>query len=99
MRKIGRLQLLACFIIVLSGIVGHRAQAQAFGEYSGAETFHRFCASCHGSEGLGDGPVAAVIPIGVPDLTLLRERRGDQFRALALRRINSPTKPTVSCIM
>jgi mono/diheme cytochrome c family protein len=62
------------------------ATAQVF-EYSGEETFQRFCASCHGEEGVGNGPVAAGLPITVPDLTLLREHRGGEFRALALRRI------------
>ena len=87
MRRFSSLHLLVCAVVAFSSLVGFRAQAQAFGEYSGAETFHRFCASCHGTEGTGDGPVAVAIPISVPDLTLLRERRGDQFRALALRRI------------
>jgi mono/diheme cytochrome c family protein len=62
------------------------AAAQVF-EYSGSETFHRFCASCHGAEGYGNGPVAAGLPIPVPNLTLLSERHGGDFRALALRRI------------
>lgn len=61
--------------------------AQIFDEYSGTETFHRFCASCHGSEGMGEGPVASALPVAVPDLTLLRERWGDQYRTRTLRRI------------
>ncbi len=61
--------------------------AQAFEEYSGEETFHRFCASCHGPEGHGDGPVASGIPIMVPDLTLLKRRMGDEFPEAVLRRI------------
>lgn len=61
--------------------------AQAFDEYSGEETFYRFCASCHGAKGTGDGPVAAGLPITVPDLTLLRRRQGDKFPEATLRRI------------
>lgn len=61
--------------------------AQAFDEYSGEYTFQRYCASCHGEAGRGDGPVAAGIPIKVPDLTTLRQRRGDEFPAEVLRRI------------
>jgi len=63
------------------------ASAQAFSEYSGEDTFHRFCASCHGEKARGDGPVAAGLPITVPDLTLLRNRQGGQFREETLRRL------------
>lgn len=63
------------------------AFAQAFDEYSGQETFMRFCAACHGESGQGDGPVSEGLPISVPDLTLLRKRRGDNFSAEALRKI------------
>ena len=61
--------------------------AQAFDEYSGAETFERFCAACHGVQGRGDGPVAAGLPITVPDLSLLQQRQGDQYPEAILRRI------------
>ena len=50
--------------------------AQAFEVYSGEETYYRFCASCHGPEGRGDGRVAAGLKIIVPDLTLLRRHHG-----------------------
>ena len=50
-------------------------------------TFQRFCASCHGESGQGDGPVAVGIPILVPDLTLIRKRRGDDFPEETLRKI------------
>jgi mono/diheme cytochrome c family protein len=63
------------------------ANAQVFSEYSGEETFTRFCASCHGSSGQGDGPVAAGIPITVPNLTTLRKRQGDHFPEETLRKI------------
>ena len=61
--------------------------AQAFGEYSGEETFLRFCAACHGETGQGDGPVASGIPITVPDLTLIGRRLGDKFPEDTMRKI------------
>lgn len=36
---------------------------------SGQDLFRRFCASCHGPQGRGDGPVAASFRVEVPDLT------------------------------
>jgi len=63
------------------------AQAQAFEQYSGEETYFRFCASCHGESARGDGPVAAGLKIAVPDLTQLAQRHGQEFPESALRKI------------
>lgn len=41
---------------------------------SGAELYARFCASCHGVTGRGDGPVANSFKVEVPDLTLIARR-------------------------
>jgi mono/diheme cytochrome c family protein len=61
--------------------------AQVIDEYSGQETYTRFCAACHGESGTGDGPVAAGLPITVPDLTRLQQRNGDAFKEELLRKI------------
>ena len=75
-------------IFLLFGVLhSSNAAAQAFEEYSGYETFHRFCASCHGERGIGDGPIAAGIPIAVPDLTTLQERYTEDFDDHLLRKI------------
>ena len=63
------------------------AQAQMIDEYSGEETYMRFCAACHGASGRGDGPVAEGLPISVPDLTRLQARNGDKFKEELLRKI------------
>ncbi len=78
------LLLIAAGTMIFSGSM---AQAQAFEEYSGAETFYRFCASCHGVEGIGDGPVAGALPIMVPDLTRLQDHLGEDYKEDVLRRI------------
>lgn len=41
---------------------------------SGKDLYLRFCASCHGDTGRGDGPVAASFTVEVPDLTLIARR-------------------------
>jgi mono/diheme cytochrome c family protein len=71
----------------MAGIGIPEVQAQAFEQYSGEETFQRFCASCHGESGQGDGPVSAGLKISVPDLTMLAERYGNDFPDSALRKI------------
>jgi mono/diheme cytochrome c family protein len=47
----------------------------------GAELFARHCASCHGVRGEGDGPVAAVMQVAVPNLRTLSQRNDGTFPA------------------
>jgi mono/diheme cytochrome c family protein len=51
-------------------------EAVTLADYSGEEIFQRFCASCHGDRGRGDGPVAPGLRTTVPDLTLISRRYG-----------------------
>jgi mono/diheme cytochrome c family protein len=46
-------------------------------DYSGEELFGRFCASCHGTEAMGDGPVSRSLNVAVPDLTRIASRYGE----------------------
>ena len=46
---------------------------------SGKDLYLKFCASCHGAEGRGDGPVASQLKVEVPDLTLIARRHGGTF--------------------
>ncbi len=74
-------------LLLAAALLSTAASAQAFDEYSGQETFMRFCAACHGESATGDGPVAGALPITVPDLTRLKARRGGEFPEETLRRI------------
>lgn len=56
-------------------------------QMSGLEMYETFCASCHGAEGQGDGPVAPLIKIHVPDLTRIAQRDGGEFPTEDVRRI------------
>lgn len=53
-------------------------------DYSGEELFDRFCASCHGPQARGDGPVARSLNVAVPDLTTIALRYGE-FPATLIR--------------
>jgi mono/diheme cytochrome c family protein len=46
---------------------------------SGMDLYMNHCAACHGPAGEGDGPVATVMEIVVPNLRTLRERNGGDF--------------------
>lgn len=45
----------------------------------GAELYSLYCASCHGVEGRGDGPVAVALSPPPADLTRIAEHQGGRF--------------------
>jgi mono/diheme cytochrome c family protein len=45
----------------------------------GAAFFAANCASCHGNQGLGDGPLSADLPVQPVDLTVLSKNNGGVF--------------------
>ena len=55
-------------------------------QLSGVEMYQQLCSSCHGVSGHGDGPVASLIKISVPDLTRIAHREGGEFPTEDVRR-------------
>jgi len=47
----------------------------------GADLYLRYCASCHGVSGTGDGPAAEAMRAPPTDLTRLAQRNGGRFPA------------------
>lgn len=74
---------LGALMLLLSAASG----AEDLSEYNGARLYQRFCASCHGQHGHGDGPVAESLKVMVPDLTRIARRHGGTFPADQMRRI------------
>jgi mono/diheme cytochrome c family protein len=54
--------------------LANTAAAADYTSMSGEQLYRRFCASCHGVQGRGDGPVAASFKVEVPDLTQTASR-------------------------
>jgi mono/diheme cytochrome c family protein len=48
-------------------------------EYDGRNLYLGYCASCHGTNGAGDGPVAAGMAFEMQDLRTLEARNGGIF--------------------
>jgi mono/diheme cytochrome c family protein len=69
---------------VLAGMIAACAQSQD-ASLDGAELFADHCAACHGALGEGDGPVAGVMQITVPNLRTLSQRNGGDFPAESVR--------------
>ena len=55
-------------------------------QMSGVQMYEQLCSSCHGVTARGDGPVASLIKIAVPDLTRIAQRDGGEFPAEDVRR-------------
>lgn len=53
--------------------------AQAGEEDRGRQVYMEACATCHGEAGRGDGPMAELLTLPVPDLTGLAARNGGEF--------------------
>jgi mono/diheme cytochrome c family protein len=70
------------FLILLAAtmpLLAISAHAADYVAMSGQDLYSRFCASCHGISGRGDGPVAKSIRVEVPDLTLVTRRAGGKY--------------------
>lgn len=52
----------------------------------GRSNFVAYCASCHGLDGKGQGPVVPALKQPVPDLTTITRRHG-KFDAIAIERV------------
>jgi len=68
-------------LMLIGSLVGCATTSKpaALSSLSGMQLYEQLCASCHGVEGRGDGPVAPLIKIPVPDLTRLAARDGGEF--------------------
>lgn len=53
---------------------------------SGSDLFQFYCASCHGRDGRGHGPVAASLRTPPPDLTTIAARHEGHFPSEEIRR-------------
>ncbi|HTE40745.1 MAG TPA: c-type cytochrome, partial [Steroidobacteraceae bacterium] len=79
-----RVKIVCSLLIVLATPVAHAAD---YVTLSGAQLFQRYCASCHGVAGRGDGPVAGFIRVEVPDLTLLMRSQGNAYSRERIEKI------------
>jgi mono/diheme cytochrome c family protein len=61
------------------------AGASAAETPDGAKLFADHCAACHGSGAEGDGPVASVMTLSVPNLRTLAMRNGGTFPSESVR--------------
>jgi mono/diheme cytochrome c family protein len=53
----------------------------------GGDLFNFYCASCHGSKGRGDGPMAPALKTAPANLTMLTSRHGGKYPAEYVRSV------------
>lgn len=53
----------------------------------GVDLYHAYCASCHGVDGKGNGPVAPALNTKPSDLTTIKQRHGGIFPTERIRKI------------
>lgn len=63
--------------LALAALVAAPAVAQEVAE--GRQLYLDACATCHGAEAAGDGPMRQILTLPVPDLTGLAVRNGGEF--------------------
>jgi mono/diheme cytochrome c family protein len=65
-------------LLVLSGImllpISLNGSVSAAEIDQGQKLYLKYCSSCHGKDGRGNGPVTPYLKIKVPDLTLLKKK-------------------------
>jgi mono/diheme cytochrome c family protein len=66
------------------------------GSIRGDNLFGAYCASCHGSDAEGNGPMAAWLKVHPSDLTRIAARNGGQFPRERVDRIISGEQPLAS---
>jgi mono/diheme cytochrome c family protein len=60
---------------------------------SGSYTYRTYCASCHGTDGKGEGPLAESLGFHPPNLALIAKRNGGDYPAERVHRIVDGRKP------
>jgi len=60
-------------------LAGTSLQAFAAEANSGKAMYLRYCASCHGKDGRGDGTISRDLKVKVPDLTVLAKKNKGVF--------------------
>ncbi|HLF84275.1 MAG TPA: c-type cytochrome [Blastocatellia bacterium] len=69
-------------LVLVTGLIlsAQNAMARPQAQYveKGRKLFNQYCATCHGATAKGEGPVAAALKVGPPDLTAIQQA-GEKF--------------------
>lgn len=68
-------------------------EKQLLDSFKGPELFKAYCATCHGKDAKGGGPMASSLRIAPSDLTRIAVRNGGTFPFLQVQKIISGEQP------
>jgi mono/diheme cytochrome c family protein len=82
------------FLVLAVGAAQKRApdssqEKQLSDSFKGPELFKAYCATCHGKDGKGGGPMGTLLRIAPADLTRISARNGGTFPFLVVQKIIS----------
>lgn len=81
------------WLIVANLAFGTTALAWAQGDDLGKSLFLSSCATCHGVDGKGKGPLSGQLKTAPPDLTVLAKKNGGVFPVSAAYEVIDGRKP------
>jgi mono/diheme cytochrome c family protein len=85
---------IACLVLLPAAPAARGEEAHnGLGIVAGSFTFKTYCATCHGKEAKGDGPLADNLRFRPPDLTLIAKRSGGTFPDETVHQIIDGRKP------
>ena len=87
------LALTALAMAAPSPVSAQQTSEAILGGSDGGSIFRTYCASCHGQEAKGDGPLADNLRVRPPDLTLIARSNKGTFDADEVYRIIDGRKP------
>jgi mono/diheme cytochrome c family protein len=64
-------------------------EKQLLDSFKGPELYRAYCATCHGKDGKGKGPMADSLRVAPADLTRIAARNGGKFPFLEVQKIIS----------
>lgn len=83
-----RILVAAVVLLCAAAPAAHATEIEPLLAYTGPQLYQRFCASCHGRQGYGDGPVAQTLKVMVPDLSrIARRQQNGEFPEQRIREI------------
>ena len=88
MKPMTRVVVAASIASLAAGAAAAQQTTEAFTSgTSGADVYKTYCATCHGTEAKGDGPLAGDLRHAPPDLTRLAKRSDGKFDPVKVRRM------------
>jgi mono/diheme cytochrome c family protein len=86
---------LALIVMTLLSTGIATGQAPPATAVSGSDLFYNSCASCHGTDGKGNGPLGQVLTVRPADLTIIAKKTGGVFPAAKIYELIDGRNPAV----